>query len=67
LALTKINKSAIIIILNASQKEFGKNKTLPIGNHPPKKKIILINDKTSILPYSAKKNNANAIELYSIL
>jgi hypothetical protein len=45
---------------------FGSGKP-KIGAHPPKKNAANMYDKANMLPYSAKKNNANAIELYSML
>lgn len=38
-----------------------------IESQPPKKKTDVMNDKENMFPYSARKNRAKVIELYSTL
>jgi len=57
----------MIVALTARMKLFGTKLKPIIGAQPPKKKIDVINDNANMLPYSAKKNSAKAIDEYSML
>ena len=55
------------VALRAIHNEFGKNQMPSTEDQPPKKNAANTYDNANMFPYSAKKNNAKAIEEYSIL
>jgi len=65
LARTTTKKTAISVALIATANVFGTNQI--IESQPPKKKAEPRNESENILPYSAKKNRAKAIDEYSLL
>lgn len=65
LARTTTNKTATNVAFIEIANVFGINHK--IESQPPRKNVAVTNDNENMFPYSAKKNNAKVIELYSIL